>query len=56
LLSDGVGGVGYLLKDPVEDLDDFADAVRRTGKGGSVIDPTVVASLLADVHASRSAI
>ena len=35
--------VGYLLKDRVTDLDDFADAIRRIAKGGSVIDPAVVA-------------
>jgi DNA-binding NarL/FixJ family response regulator len=46
LVADGAGGVGYLLKDRVEDLDDFADAVRRIAKGGSVIDPEVVAQLV----------
>lgn len=46
LVSDGAGGVGYLLKDRVEDLDDFTDAVRRIGRGGSVIDPSVVAVLV----------
>ena len=44
--SDGAGGVGYLLKDRVTDLDDFADAIRRIAKGGSVIDPAVVAVLV----------
>ena len=34
LVSDGAGGVGYLLKDRVTDLDDFADAIRRIAKGG----------------------
>jgi DNA-binding NarL/FixJ family response regulator len=46
LVADGAGGVGYLLKDRVEDLDDFADAIRRISKGGSVIDPEVVAQLV----------
>ena len=46
LVADGAGGVGYLLKDRVEDLDEFADAVRRIAKGGSVIDPEVVAELV----------
>ncbi len=46
LLSDGAGGVGYLLKDRVRDLEDFAEAVRRIGKGGSVIDPAVAATLV----------
>ncbi len=46
LVTDGAGGMGYLLKDRVDDLDDFADAVRRIAKGGSVIDPEVVAQLV----------
>jgi DNA-binding NarL/FixJ family response regulator len=46
LVADGAGGVGYLLKDRVEDLDDFADAIRLIAKGGSVIDPEVVAQLV----------
>jgi DNA-binding NarL/FixJ family response regulator len=46
LVTDGAGGMGYLLKDRVEDLDDFADAIRRIAKGGSVIDPEVVAQLV----------
>ena len=37
---------GYLLKDRVDDLEDFADAIRRIAKGGSVIDPEVVAQLV----------
>jgi DNA-binding NarL/FixJ family response regulator len=46
LMSDGAGGVGYLLKDRITDLGEFADAVRRIGKGGSAIDPAVVAVLV----------
>ena len=46
LVVDGAGGMGYLLKDRVDDLDDFADAVRRIARGGSVIDPEVVAQLV----------
>ncbi len=46
LVADGAGGVGYLLKDRVEDLEDFADAVRRIARGGSVIDPEVVSQLV----------
>ena len=29
LVADGAGGMGYLLKDRVDDLEDFADAMRR---------------------------
>jgi DNA-binding NarL/FixJ family response regulator len=46
LVADGAGGVGYLLKDRVDDLGDFSDAIRRIAKGGSVIDPEVVAQLV----------
>lgn len=46
LVADGAGGVGYLLKDRIEDIDDFTDAIRRVARGGSVIDPEVVAQLV----------
>ena len=47
LLAGGrAGGVGYLLKDRVMDVDDFVDAVRRVGTGGTALDPEVVAQLL----------
>lgn len=46
LIANGVGGVGYLLKDRVEDVEDFTDAIRRVARGGSVIDPDVVAQLV----------
>lgn len=41
------GGFGYLLKDRVLDVDEFLDALRRVGAGGSALDPEVVAGLLA---------
>jgi DNA-binding NarL/FixJ family response regulator len=46
LVADDARGVGYLLKDRVSDLDELADAVERVGKGGSVLDPSVVAQLV----------
>jgi DNA-binding NarL/FixJ family response regulator len=46
LLGDDASGVGYLLKDRVDQLDDFVDAVRSVGSGGSVIDPSVVSRLI----------
>ena len=55
LVADGAGGVGYLLKDRVEDLEDFADAIRRIARGGSVIDPEVVAQLVGRRRAQRAA-
>jgi DNA-binding NarL/FixJ family response regulator len=47
LLADGIGGVGYLLKERVADVDDFVAAVRRVAGGGTVLDPEVVAQILA---------
>jgi DNA-binding NarL/FixJ family response regulator len=46
LLSDSAGGVGYLLKDRVADVERFIEAVRRVSTGGSVLDPEVVAHLV----------
>jgi DNA-binding NarL/FixJ family response regulator len=46
LFADGAGGLGYLLKDRVADLDRFTDAVRRVAEGGSALDPEVVSLLL----------
>jgi DNA-binding NarL/FixJ family response regulator len=45
LLSDGRGGVGYLLKDRIMDVAEFVDAVRRVAEGGTALDPEVVAQL-----------
>jgi DNA-binding NarL/FixJ family response regulator len=47
LLSDGRGGVGYLLKDRVANVGQFIDAVRRVADGGTAMDPEVVSQLLA---------
>jgi DNA-binding NarL/FixJ family response regulator len=46
LLADGRGGLGYLLKDRIMDVDDFVAAVRRVGDGGTALDPEVVSQLL----------
>jgi DNA-binding NarL/FixJ family response regulator len=45
LLAESAEGVGYLLKDRVSDVNEFADAVRRVGEGGSALDPTIVSQL-----------
>ena len=52
LLADGAEGVGYMLKDRIADLDDFADAIRRVAAGGSALDPTIVSQLLSKRRAS----
>jgi DNA-binding NarL/FixJ family response regulator len=46
LLSESAEGVGYLLKDRIADVGEFAAAVRRVGEGGSALDPAVVALLV----------
>ncbi len=46
LLADSAEGVGYLLKDRVSDVKEFAAAVRRVGEGGSALDPSVVSQLV----------
>ncbi|GAA4606281.1 response regulator transcription factor [Actinoallomurus liliacearum] len=50
LLARSPGGVGYLLKERVADLDDFVDALRRVAAGGTALDPEVVAQLLGARH------
>ncbi|GAA2365499.1 response regulator transcription factor [Nonomuraea africana] len=47
LLSDGSGGVGYLLKDRVSRVGAFVDDLRRVADGGTVMDPEVIAQLMA---------
>jgi DNA-binding NarL/FixJ family response regulator/class 3 adenylate cyclase len=46
LLSESAESVGYLLKDRVADVEEFAAAVRRVAEGGSALDPTVVSQLV----------
>jgi DNA-binding NarL/FixJ family response regulator len=47
LLGSGDGAVGYLLKDRVADVATFVEAVRTVAGGGTVLDPEVVATLIA---------
>jgi DNA-binding NarL/FixJ family response regulator len=47
LLSDGGGGVGYLLKDRVGDVRQFVEAVQRVAGGGTAMDPEVISQILA---------
>jgi DNA-binding NarL/FixJ family response regulator/class 3 adenylate cyclase len=46
LLAESAEGVGYLLKDRVSDVDEFAAAVRRVAEGGSALDPALVTQLV----------
>ncbi|MER7051493.1 response regulator transcription factor [Streptomyces sp. NPDC000351] len=45
LLTGGVGGIGYLLKERVGRVEEFMRALRRVAAGGTAIDPEVVAQL-----------
>jgi DNA-binding NarL/FixJ family response regulator len=47
LLKDGAGGLGYLLKERVADVTELVRALNEVAKGGSVLDPKVVESLVA---------
>jgi DNA-binding NarL/FixJ family response regulator len=50
LLAESPEGAGYLLKDRVADVAEFAGAVRRVAAGGSAIDPSIVSRLLGRVQ------
>jgi DNA-binding NarL/FixJ family response regulator len=47
LMTDFDGGVGYLLKDRVSDLGAFGADIRKVARGETVIDPELVARLVA---------
>jgi len=47
LLSEGVEGLGYLLKERVTQLDELVRALHEVSRGGSALDPKVVEGLLA---------
>lgn len=47
LLDSGNGrGLGYLLKDRVSDVEEFAATLRRVADGGTAMDPEVVRRML----------
>ncbi|WP_432560194.1 response regulator transcription factor [Granulicoccus sp. GXG6511] len=46
LLSDGAGGVGYLLKDRVFDDVQFVHTLRAVQAGSTSVDPEVIARLM----------
>lgn len=45
-LLDIGGGIGYLLKDRVDDAAAVRDALERVGRGETVVDPDIVTRLL----------
>ncbi|MGC4983404.1 response regulator [Streptomyces sp. DT193] len=50
LLTSGVSGLGYLLKERVGRVEEFLDALRRVTDGGTAIDPEVVGQLFTRSH------
>jgi DNA-binding NarL/FixJ family response regulator len=56
LLSDGVAGLGYLLKERVSDVDDLVRALHDVSRGGSVLDPRIVEALLARKSAEPTSV
>ena len=52
LLAESPERLGYLLKDRVGDVEEFAGTLRRVAGGGTALDPQVVSGLLADPGAS----
>jgi DNA-binding NarL/FixJ family response regulator len=47
-----LGGFGYLLKNRVLDVGEFLAAAERVAKGGSALDPHVVAGLVSPARAA----
>jgi DNA-binding NarL/FixJ family response regulator len=47
LLASGEGGIGYVLKDRVGDVEEFLDSLARVAAGGTVLDPQVVSAVMA---------
>jgi DNA-binding NarL/FixJ family response regulator len=54
LLDSGAGGIGYLLKERVGDVQDFLDAVHRVAAGGTALDREVISQLLHNRQAQES--
>ncbi|HEY0186891.1 MAG TPA: response regulator transcription factor [Cellulomonas sp.] len=53
LLTDRAGAVGYLLKDRVAHPRQFMDALTQIAGGGTVLDPTVIDTMLTRTEAAR---
>ena len=46
LLKDGAGGLGYLLKERVADIEELVRALTEVSRGASVLDPKIVEALV----------
>lgn len=56
LLRDGGAGLGYLLKDRVNDVPTLVEGIARVAEGGTVIDPDIVSELMMGSHGPTSAL
>ncbi|GAA3861899.1 response regulator transcription factor [Leifsonia kafniensis] len=56
LMGDRAGGLGYLLKQRIADVDTFVESLRVVTSGGTAIDPDVVAVMVARARISDSAV
>jgi DNA-binding NarL/FixJ family response regulator len=56
LFADGSGAIGYLLKDRVARVEEFLDALYRVARGAAVLDPQVIAQLLAGQRSPLAAL
>ncbi|MEP6562683.1 MAG: response regulator transcription factor, partial [Nakamurella sp.] len=56
LLAEKRQGIGYLLKQRIADVDTFCEDLRRIQAGGAIIDPEVVAIMMARAGLDDSAI
>jgi DNA-binding NarL/FixJ family response regulator len=56
LLTSQAGGVGYLLKQRIADIDRFLDDLRRVAEGGTALDPDVVSMLVARARIADSTV
>lgn len=53
LVADSAGGVGYLLKQRIADIPTFCADLERVAAGGTVLDPEVVALMIARADRER---
>jgi len=56
LLEEGSAGRAYLLKERISEPEQLVGAIREVARGGSIIDPKVVETLVAAAHAARSVV
>jgi DNA-binding NarL/FixJ family response regulator len=56
LLADGVGRVGYLLKQRIAAIDTFLVDLERVAAGGTALDPDVVAVMMGRARNADSAV